>query len=221
MVASCTPCDGSFTSSRAGHRVALTRRRRSASASSGKSTRNGRMLPSAACAGCEAATPIAPTVPTAAAAVMRLRLLIVMLRLPCPLDRTKAGGCGGPPLGSSGPRCRRYLRIDWPNQWSGSTGVTCEYEVTRLAGLVTGEAGVVDRLAGGLAVVELREAPAAGRRVLLRILHHELHAVLGRARDMGLGLAEGLVVLLRRVVAPGEPRDDRAVGEGQGAVAIG
>src|SRR5918995_7507434 len=44
MVASCTPCDRSGTSSLVGQRVAVMRRRISASASSGTSTRNGWML---------------------------------------------------------------------------------------------------------------------------------------------------------------------------------
>src|SRR4051794_2152734 len=41
--ASCTPCERSVTSSREGHRVAVSRRRSSPSASSGISARNGRM----------------------------------------------------------------------------------------------------------------------------------------------------------------------------------
>src|SRR5688500_11767109 len=57
----------------------------------------------------------------------------------------------------------------------------------------------------GLAVVELGVQPAAGRRVLLRVLDHELHAVLRVAGDERLAAAEGLVVLLRRVEAPGDP----------------
>src|ERR671913_1532610 len=44
MVASCTPCDRSGTSSLVGQRVAVMRRRIAASSSSGTLTRNGRML---------------------------------------------------------------------------------------------------------------------------------------------------------------------------------
>src|SRR6516165_12683856 len=45
IVASCTPCDRSATSSLLGKRVAVRRRRRSVIASSGIATRNGRIAP--------------------------------------------------------------------------------------------------------------------------------------------------------------------------------
>src|SRR5690242_7942575 len=77
------------------------------------------------------------------------------------------------------------------------------------------------RIAERLAVVELRVKPAAGRGVLGGVLDHELNAVLRVPRDERLFATEGLVVLFRRVVAPGQTRDHRAVGKGNRAPAIG
>src|SRR5687767_13050719 len=90
--------------------------------------------------------------------------------------------------------------------------VTSEDEVPG-GGLVTGKAGLVHRLVGGFAVVEMGEPPAAGRGVFLRVLDHELDAVLGRARHERLVTAEDFVVFRRGDVIPREPGDDRAVRE--------
>src|SRR5262245_33813608 len=57
--------------------------------------------------------------------------------------------------------------------------VAVEDEVAILGDRVAGKAGVVHRLAGGLAVVEVSEAPAAGGGVLGRVLDHELDPILG------------------------------------------
>jgi len=48
-------------------------------------------------------------------------------------------------------------------QYQGASWV--KMKVASFGGLVTGKAGVVHRLVGGFAVVNLREAPAAGRGV--------------------------------------------------------
>src|SRR5262245_66034903 len=71
-------------------------------------------------------------------------------------------------------------------------------------------------------LVELRVPPPAGRGVLLRVLDHELEVGLRRvAGDEGLVTAEGLVVLLRRNVLPGDPADDRAFGERELSTPVG
>src|SRR5262245_50299551 len=101
-----------------------------------------------------------------------------------------------------------FLRL-----FSRSGRVTAEDEVAIRDECVAGEAGREHRRVGGLAIVELREPPAAGRGVLLRVLDHELNAVHRGAGHEGLSTAEGLVVLLRREVLPGDADDDRAVGE--------
>src|SRR5262245_17436455 len=56
-----------------------------------------------------------------------------------------------------------------------STRITVEDKVARFDDLVAGKAGVVRRLAGGFAVVELSETPAARGGVFARVLDHELH----------------------------------------------
>src|SRR5512144_2824486 len=87
-----------------------------------------------------------------------------------------------------------------------------EDKVASFDGLVAGKAGVVHRLVGGLAIVELSEPPAAGRGVSSGVLDHELN-VRGGAGHERVGTAKDPVVLLRRDVTPGEPGDDCAVRE--------
>src|SRR5262249_34190921 len=94
----------------------------------------------------------------------------------------------------------------------GSWRVSRENEVALFDGCVAGialrEAGLGGRLT---VLVELRVSPAAGRRVFLRVLDHELEVPVGRwAGDGRLLAAEDLVVLLGRDVRPSDPRDDRA-----------
>src|SRR5262245_16183188 len=98
-----------------------------------------------------------------------------------------------------------------------------EDEVALADGLVAGKA----RLHGGrrtwfAVLIEGRVPPAASRGVLLRVLDHELEVELrGGAGHERLGTAEGLVVLLRRDVAPGDAADDRAFGERELSSPIG
>src|SRR5262245_40538021 len=102
-----------------------------------------------------------------------------------------------------------------------SARVAREDQVALGDGRVAGKALLDHGLAGRLAIIEMLESPAAGRGVLLRILDHELDAVLRGAGDERLRTAKGLVVLLVRHVAPGDAGNDGAVGEGERALAIG
>src|ERR1700730_12846441 len=89
--------------------------------------------------------------------------------------------------------------------------IMVEDKVARLDGGVAGKAGVVHRLAGGFAVVELSEPPAVGRGVFSGVLDHELNSVLRWPGYEGLGMAEGFAAFLQRVVTPGEPGNDGTV----------
>ena len=64
---------------------------------------------------------------------------------------------------------------------------------------MAGEAALHKRRVTGLAVREVTEAPAAGRGVLCRVLHHELN-VGGRTGNERLNLAKDFVVFVRWVV---------------------
>ena len=77
-----------------------------------------------------------------------------------------------------------------------------EDKVLGFARLVARKAGFVQRLVGRFAVLKLSEPPAARRRVLFRVLDHELN-VCGGAGNERLYAAEDLVVLLRRYVEIG------------------
>src|SRR5688500_12770692 len=97
-----------------------------------------------------------------------------------------------------------------------------EVAIGTLDGPVAVEAALEHRPVGqGSAIIEWGVGPAAGCGVLLGVFDHELHAVLGAPGDEGLAAAEGLVVLLRGVEAPGESGDDRAIREVAGAFAVG
>ena len=72
----------------------------------------------------------------------------------------------------------------------------------------------------GLAVVKLREPPAAGRGVPFGVLEHKLNIRRGPGHER-LGTTKGFVVFLRRDVTPRKSGDDRAVREREFSVPIG
>src|SRR3954454_571366 len=101
-------------------------------------------------------------------------------------------------------------RLAQSRQLRPSRRITVEDKVASHDGRVAGKAGVVHHVAGGFAVVELSEPPAAGRGVLSRVLDHELNAVLGCAGHIRLEMAKGIADFLQRVVTPGKPGNDGA-----------
>src|SRR5579863_187894 len=88
--------------------------------------------------------------------------------------------------------------------------VTREHKIARSLRMAR-RAGFEYRVGARLTIrAEVPKTPAAGRRVLLRVLDHELH-VRRWPRNEGLLIAENLVILLRRHVAVVQSSDDGAV----------
>src|ERR1700761_2253854 len=77
-----------------------------------------------------------------------------------------------------------------------------------------------DIYVGGLAAAELCVSPATGRRVVLRVLDHELD-VRWRARDKRLSTTKDSIVFFRWHIAPCDPGNDRAVRKWQLSFTIG
>jgi len=86
-------------------------------------------------------------------------------------------------------------------------------KVLSFSRLVAGKAGFYHRLPDRFTVVELSKPPASRRGIFFCVLDHKLNPVLGWAGHKRLLSAKGLVVFLRRVIAPGEPGDDCSVWE--------
>src|SRR5690348_11106185 len=126
-------------------------------------------------------------------------------------------------LGATGnfvlPRTRGSLN-------SGARRVTGEDEVATFGRLVAREAGLVQRLVTGFAVLEVGKSPAASRGVILRVLHHELN-ILGRPRNGRLQAGarkadrQDLVVVARRGLIPMQCGNDCAIREWELPVAEG
>lgn len=93
-------------------------------------------------------------------------------------------------------------------------------QVAPICLLVAWETTFHKRRVARFAVLEVTEAPAAGRSVLLRVLDHELN-VRGCSGNERLSLAKYLVVFLRRHDAVVQCSNDRAIREWKPSFTIG
>src|ERR1700683_459777 len=82
---------------------------------------------------------------------------------------------------------------------------------------VAREAGLVQRRVARFSILKISESPAARRRVLLCVLHHELR-IHGRPDNKGLRAGkwtvQDAVIVFRRDASPMNRRDDASVWEG-------
>src|ERR1700761_409644 len=119
---------------------------------------------------------------------------------------------------------RRNLKATPANPLPRISRLRCilsENEVVSLVALVAWKATLHRVRAGRFSVWgEGAETPTASRRVLFRVLDHELN-VGGLARSERLLLAENLVVFGIRGVSVVQGGDDSAVGERKGLHAVG